>query len=93
MAQLERIASCRAVLSTGGKERPRLSARRIIPSHAVGLKKYSCGASRHRMSDKKHTAAPLGYSEELSVQHSPRESIPAVFQLPEEGAKGSPFVL
>lgn len=82
-----------APLSVGGKLRPLLSARRIIPSHAVGLKKYSRGASGHRMSDKKHTPPPLGYSEELSVQHSPRESIPAVFQLPEEGAKGSPFVL
>lgn len=45
------------------------------------------------MSDKKDTAAALGYSEELSVQHSPRERIPAVFQQPEEGAKGSAPVL
>ena len=42
------------------------------------------------MSDKKDTAASLGYSEELSVKHSPCERIPAVFQEPEEGTKGCP---
>lgn len=35
----------------------------------------------------------MGHSEELSVKHSPRKRKPAVFQLPEQGAKGSPFVL
>lgn len=45
------------------------------------------------MSDKKHTAASLGHSEELSIKHSPCERIPAVLQQPEEGAKGSPAVL
>jgi hypothetical protein len=39
------------------------------------------------MSDNEHTAAALGHSEELSVQHSVSEPIPEFCQRPEEGAK------
>ena len=45
------------------------------------------------MSDKKDTAASLGHSEELSVKHSPCKTIPEFIHLPEEGTKGSSFVL
>jgi hypothetical protein len=38
------------------------------------------------MSDKEHTAAALGNSEELSVQHSVGEPIPEVSQRPDNGA-------
>jgi hypothetical protein len=56
---------------------PRFSARRRIPAHALGLKKYRSGSgSGSKMSDKEDTLASLGHSEELSVQHSPCEAIP-----------------
>lgn len=45
------------------------------------------------MSDKEHTAAALGHSEELSVKHSVGETIPEVSQRPEEGAERCPLVL
>lgn len=39
------------------------------------------------MSDNEDSTAPLGHSEELSVQHSPGATIPDVRQRPEDGAK------
>ena len=63
----------------GGNGLPLLSARRSIPAHAVALKKYRRGTpDSSKASDKKDTAAALGHSEELSVKHSPRETIPDV---------------
>lgn len=49
----------------------------MIPAQALGLKKYLAGTSWvSKTSDKKHTAASLGHSEELRVQNSPRHTIP-----------------
>ena len=45
------------------------------------------------MSDKKDATAPLWYSEELSVKHSPSEAIPALLQLPLEGSESPSAVL
>jgi hypothetical protein len=42
------------------------------------------------MSDKEHTLASLGHSEELSIQHSPCEAIPELSQVPDEGTEGCP---
>ena len=77
----------------GGKLLPDFLTRFRMPRHALGLKKYRCGASCSSTSDKKDAAPPLGNSEELSVKHAPRARIPAVFQLPEEGSKGSAPIL
>lgn len=69
---------------------PRLSARRRIPRHAVGLKKYLCGTSRvSKTSDKKHTSASLGHSEVLSVKHSPANAIPEFCQLSEQALESA----
>ncbi|MEN9418397.1 MAG: hypothetical protein RI988_2017, partial [Pseudomonadota bacterium] len=72
-----------------GSSRPRRSARRRIPRQAVALKKYRGGTlpASSSVSDNEHTAASLGHSEVLSVQHSVGEAIPEVFQRPEDGTK------
>jgi hypothetical protein len=68
---------------------PRRSARRRIPAHAFGLKKYRSGSgSGSKMSDNETTLAALGHSEELSVQHSPREAIPELAKGPEKAPEG-----
>lgn len=67
---------------------PRFSARRSIPAQAFALKKYRRGTPPvSRMSDNEDAAPPLGYSEELSVQHSPGATIPELRQRPEDGSK------
>jgi hypothetical protein len=54
----------------------------------LALKKYRCGRSPvSKVSDNEHTAASLGHSEPLSVQHSVGEPIPELSQRPEEGTK------
>ena len=71
--------------SCGGKLLPLLSARRMIPAQAFLLKQYLCGTSRvSKTSDKEHTAASLGHSEELRVQNSPRQTVPEVIQRGQE---------
>ena len=67
----------------------RFSARRRIPAHALGLKKYRSGrGSGSKMADKEQTVASLGQSEELSVQHSPRAAIPEFAKGPEKAPEG-----
>ncbi len=44
------------------------------------------------MSDNVDATASLGASEELSVQNSVSDPIPAFSQPPEQGSKGTPFV-
>lgn len=74
--------------STTGSCLPRFAARRSIPAQAFALKKYRRGtAPVSKMSDNEDATAPLGHSEELSVQHSPGATIPEVRQRPEDGAK------
>ena len=59
-----------------------------MPRQAVALKKNRCGTSPvSKISDNEHATAPLWNSEELSVKHSVRETVPEVFQRPEDGAK------
>lgn len=71
--------------SCGGKLLPLLSARRMIPTQVFLLKQYLCGTSRvSKTSDKEHTAASLGHSEELRVQNSPRQTVPEVIQRGQE---------
>ena len=80
--------SCNAALSKAGNSFSRLSARRIIPRHAFALKKNRCGtAPVSKVSDNEHTAASLGHSEVLSVQHPVGPPIPELAQRPEEGTK------
>jgi hypothetical protein len=51
-------------------------------------KSNRCGRTPvSKVSDNEHTAAALGHSEVLSVKHSVRETIPEVFQRPEDGTK------
>ena len=59
-----------------GKGFPLVSARRRIPRHAFALKKYFRATQGSKTSDKKHTLASLGHTEELRVQNSPRQAIP-----------------
>jgi hypothetical protein len=69
--------SARASAKRTGNVLPRFAARRRIPAHAFGLKKYRSGSgSGSKVSDKEHTLASLCHSLELSIQHSPREAIP-----------------
>lgn len=74
--------------STAGSCLPRFSARRSIPAEAFALKKYRCGTPPvSKMSDNEDATAPLGHSEELSVQDSPGATIPELRQRPEDGSK------
>lgn len=95
VAGIERdhVRARRIASRSGGKALPPRSARRRIPAQAFALKEYRCGASQIRMSDKEHTAASLGHSEELSVKSSPRERIPALLQLVLQRCEGFAFVL
>ena len=44
------------------------------------------------MSDKKQTAASLGHSEELRVQHSPCETIPEFIHFAEQLSESAPVL-
>src|SRR5438270_6647914 len=58
-----------------------------MPEQALGLKKYLSGTeSVSKTADNEDTAAALGHSEVLSVQHSVGEPIPELRQRPEHGA-------
>ena len=86
-------ASARA--KTSGNVLPRFSTRRRIPAHALGLKKYRSGSgsgSGSKMSDKEDTLTSLGQTEELSIQHSPREAIPEFRKGPEKAPEGVAFI-
>jgi hypothetical protein len=71
-----------------GSARPRFAARRKIPAAALGLKQYldRCGPVS-KTSGKEDAAAPLGDSEPLSIQNSPRHAIPEVIQAGEDRAE------
>ncbi len=87
-------ATCsNAIRSKGGNALARFAARRSIPAQAFALKKYRRGTTPvSKMSDNEDTTAPLGHSEELSVQHSPGATIPELRQRPEDGAEVAPAV-
>lgn len=84
-----------AATNCGGNFFPRFSARRRIPAHAFGVKKYRCGTSPvSKISDNEHTSPSLGHcpvvsmcSTELSVKNAVGEPIPALRQPREEGSK------
>jgi hypothetical protein len=70
-----------------GNGRPRSSARRRIPRHAFGLKKYFRGTSVSKTSDNEHAAPALGDSEILSVKNPPGDAIPAFDQLAKDDSE------
>jgi hypothetical protein len=83
-----RTTCSNAVRSKGGNSLPRFAARRSIPAQAFALKKYRRGTPPvSKMSDNEEATAPLGHSEELSVQHSPGATIPEFNQRFEDGSK------
>ena len=86
-------AAARSTAPSGsGKLFPLLSARLSIPRHALGLKQYGPRCPpRSKMSDKKHTAASLGHSEELRVEYTPCQTVPEVIHFGEELSKSLPF--
>ena len=57
---------------------PRLLARLRIPVAARVFKKNLSGALGSKISDNVQTAATLGDSEKLAVEHTPRYPIPAL---------------
>lgn len=66
-----------ACLSIAGNSFPRAMARRSRPKHALALKKYSDGIGPvSKTCDNEHATAPLGQSEVLSVENSPRDPAP-----------------
>jgi len=70
-----------------------LAARRRIPRHAFGLKKYLGGTGPvSKTSDNEHTLASLGQAEVLSVKHAVGPPVPEFPQRPEDGAHVPPFV-
>jgi hypothetical protein len=69
-----------AAAKGAGKSRPRFSARRKIPEHALGLKENLGGTRGSKIADKEHPTAPLGDSEPPRVQHSPPHAVPCVSQ-------------
>ena len=80
--------SCKAWRKIVGNSFPRLAARRSMPAQAFALKKYRRGTPPvSKMSDNEDATAPLGHSEELSVQHSPGAPIPEFRQRPDDGTK------
>jgi len=83
-----RTTCSNTVRSKGGNSLPRFAARRSMPAQAFALKKYRRGTPPvSKMSDNEEATAPLGHSEELSVQHSPGATIPEFPQRPEDGSK------
>jgi len=77
-----------AASNASGSFFPRFSARRRIPAQAFALKKNRSGRSPvSKISDKEHTAAALGHSVVLSVQHSPAAAIPEFCQRPDDGSE------
>jgi len=59
-----------------------------MPAAAFGLKKYlDRSAWVSKTSGKEDTAAPLGHSEPLRVQNSPRHAVPQVIQVPHDSGE------
>lgn len=82
-----------ACSNAAGNSLPRLSARRIIPAQAVGLKKNRGGrAPVSRMEDSEDAAAPLRNSGILSVSNPVASKIPALLNEGEEGGEITVFV-
>lgn len=53
----------------------------MIPSQALGLKKYLAGTlDVSKASDKEHTLAPLCHAEELRVEYPPCQTVPERIQ-------------
>jgi hypothetical protein len=80
-------ASASAEANCSGSSRPRRSARRRIPRHALGLKEYFGGTDASKISDNEHATAALGDSEVLSVKDAVGPPIPELPQRPEDGSK------
>jgi len=59
-----------------------------MPVAAFGLKQYLDRSGRvSKTSGKEDATAPLGDSEELSIQNSPRHAVPEFIQVPEDGTE------
>lgn len=66
-----------AACNCAGNVLPRLSARRNIPAHAFGLKKYSSGTkSVSSTCHNEHTLASLGQAEVLGINNPPCDCPP-----------------
>jgi hypothetical protein len=71
--QAAQITACMASCKGTGNRRPRRSARRRIPAHAVALKKYFGGIKPcSSTGDKEQTTALLGQAEILGIEDAPR---------------------
>ena len=72
----QEVPDRRVELLDGPDHRPRVSARRRIPAHAFALKKYLGGVEPGGSitCHNEDAAAPLGHSEMLRVQNSPRRA-------------------
>src|SRR3990167_6889709 len=68
---------------------PRFSARRIIPRHAFGLKKYFGGTWGSKMADKEHAVPPLRQATPLCIQTCPRHTVPEFIQRGKDDAEVS----
>ena len=66
-------AAVNAICNGSGNSRPRFSARRRMPRHAFGLKKYRGGidAVSSTEANDEHAAPSLGQSEVLSIENPP----------------------
>lgn len=81
--------SCRASSSIGRSFfRLRLALLRML-LQTRGVKKYSLDTSEvgSRISENEHSGAVLRKSEVLRVKYSPRKTVPAFAQRPDEGTK------
>ena len=66
-----------AACNGAGNVLPLFSARRSIPAHAFGLKKYSAGTEPFSSTcNNEHTLAPLGQAEVLGIDNPPCDCPP-----------------
>jgi len=70
-----------------GNSRPRFSARRRIPRHAFGLKKYFGWTWGSKMADKEHALPSLRQAGVLCIQHRPRHTVPELIQRGKDDAE------
>ncbi len=83
-----RAAASKAARNCGGSSRPRFSALRRIPAHAVGLKQYRRRWSPvSRMEDSEHSIASLRDAEVASVKRADASEIADFSKRENEGAE------
>lgn len=85
----DRASNFNAASNSAGSALPRARARLKIPLAARAESAYRGSAVASKMADNEHSTAPLGDSEESSVQYPPREAVPEVGQRAENDGKVS----